>query len=380
MTRQVFFAGFSLTLSAALAYYINSSFLDSIVGSKRAVGLVYALSATLAFMLILFVPTLGRRYGLLKPSRWFAIAFFAGLATLALSREPVFQIAAFIASYAAIICLGLWLDIYLETLSSDQHTGRIRGGYLTVLNTAILFAPYISGAVLNRGAESGPDYRTVYLLSCLAALPFLYQIFFKLPERSLPISASNLRQKLRDSNLRKILALDFLLNLFYFFMVIFLPLHLVQTIHLTWGNVGLIFTIMLLPFVLIEYALGWLADLRWGEKEILSIGLIVTAIFTVPIAFLTTANIAVWAILLFLTRIGASAVESMKETYLFKKVTGGDIGVISLSRLIIPSAYLIGSLTSVVFLRFFPISSLFLVIGVLFLPGLYFSLTLKDTK
>ena len=95
---------------------------------------------------------------------------------------------------------------------------------------------------------------------------------------------------------------------------------------------------------------------------------------------MTTTSIALWALLLFATRVGASAIESMKETYLFKKVTSDDIGIISLSRLTIPLAYLVGSLGSVIFLRFFPIPYLFLLISVLFLLGLYFSLTLEDTR
>mgnify|MGYP001596304060 CR=1 FL=1 len=151
-------------------------------------------------------------------------------------------------------------------------------------------------------------------------------------------------------------------------------------IKFLYQNIGFIFTIMLLPFVLIEYLLGWLADRKFGEKEILSLGLIITAIFTIPIVFLTTKSIALWALVLFGTRVGASAIESMKETYLFKKVTAGDIGVISLSRLMAPSAYLVGSLISVVFLRFFPISYLFILISALFFLGLYFSFTLKDTR
>ena len=100
----------------------------------------------------------------------------------------------------------------------------------------------------------------------------------------------------------------------------------------------------------------------------------------ISIAFLTTKSIALWAGLLFLTRVGASAIESMKETYLFKKVTAGDVGVISLSRLTIPLAYIIGSLSSIITLRFLPISYLFLLISALFLLGLCFSLTLKDTR
>ena len=375
MTRPVFLAGFSLTLSAALVYYINSSFLGSVVGETN-VGFIYASAALATLIVILFIPILGRRFGLLKMSRRFALIFIFSLIALATSQTAVVQISSFIIFYASIVGLGLWLDIYLETLSPNRRTGRIRGGYLTVINTAVLFAPYVSGRTLDYTGS----YQAIYCLSLLVALPLLYQMFWRLTDRPLPISRRSLGEKLRDSNLRKILALDFFLNLFFFFMVIYLPLHLHNVLGFGWEKIGLIFTIMLLPFVLIEYPLGWLADRKFGEKEILSLGLIVAALATLPIAFLTTKSIALWAGLLFLTRVGASAIESMKETYLFKKVTAGDVGVISLSRLTIPLAYIIGSLLSIVILRFFPISFLFLLISILFIFGLYFSLTLKDTR
>ena len=375
MKRQVFFAGFSLTLSVALAYYINSSFLATLVGRDN-VGFVYAGAAFAALLVIPFIAPLGRRFGLLKPSRWFTLIFLASLLTLASSRDPRIEIAAFIISYASIVGLGLWLDIYLETLSTNQSTGRIRGGYLTVLNAAVLLAPYVSGRI----AGDAGNYQKIYWLSFILALPLLYQMFVRLTNQRLPANNSSLGKKLRDSNLRKILALDFLLNLFYFFMVIYLPLHLHNVLGFGWEKIGLIFTIMLVPFVLVEYPLGWLADRRFGEKEILSLGLIIAALATFPIFFLTTKSFAVWAGLLFLTRVGASAIESMKETYLFKKVSASDIGIISLSRFTVPLAYIIGSLVSVIMLRSFPITSLFILISALFILGLYFSLTLKDTK
>ncbi len=377
MTRHVFFAGFALTLSAALAYYVNSSFLESLVGKNR-LGLIYALGATLAILFIFLVPRLGRRYGLLKPIRWFGLIFFAGIITLAVSQTKLIQLLAFVITYASVVCLGLWLDLYLETISADKKTGRIRGGYLTAVNAAVLISPLISGNLLNQTT----DYGIIYLLSALVALPFLYQIFFRLTDQRLPPLVISLNQKLHDRNLRKILALDFLLNLFYFFMVIYLPLHLIETLGFSWGNIGFIFTIMLLPFVLIEYPLGWLADLKFGEKEILTAGLIITALFTLLIPFLTTTSLTVWAMILFGTRVGASAVEAMKETYLFKKVSASDVSVISLSRFMVPMAYLVGSLVAVLFLKTlaFPITYLFILISVFFLLGLYFSLTLKDTR
>ena len=111
MTRHIFFAGFSLTLSAALTYYVNSSFLESLVGAKQ-IGLIYALSAVTTLILIIFVPYLGRYYGLLKPIRWFGLIFFGSILTLAISQTPIIQLFAFIVIHAMVVCLGLWLYIY----------------------------------------------------------------------------------------------------------------------------------------------------------------------------------------------------------------------------------------------------------------------------
>ncbi|MBI2097369.1 MAG: MFS transporter [Candidatus Vogelbacteria bacterium] len=375
LRRRIFAAGFFLTLGAALSYYVNSSFLEGLVGKNR-IGLVYIASALLAIGMISLTSRLARRFGLVKPSRVLAAIVAAGYLGLSLITAAIFQLTIFIITHAAVVSLGLWLDLYLENLSHDRHTGRIRGGYLTLINAAILLAPFASGETLN---YSG-DYRFIYLLSFIAVLPLLYFLLGRLAERPLPVNQFSFRQKIRDPNLQRIIGIDFLLNLFYFVMVVYLPLHLHETLHFDWEQIGFIFTIMLLPFVLIQYALGWLADRRFGEKEILTAGLLIAGLFTLPIAFLTSRRLALWALLLFLTRVGASAWEAMKESYLFKRVNAGDTEVISLSRLTVPLAYLVGSIISVIFLLFLPLEHLFTLLGLLTLAGTILSRRLIDTK
>lgn len=375
MTRPVFFAGFSLTLSAALSYYVNSSFLAGIVGKDR-LGLVYAAASLLALILILAAPRLARRFNLLRPSRALGLVAAGGWLGLSFINWPVPQLFLFILTYAAIVNLGLWLDLYLESYSRDKETGRIRGRYLTTINTAILLAPLVSGSILGYSS----NFRFIYLLSFIATLPLLYQLFFKLEERRLPTADLTLREKLTDQNLRRIIKLDFLLNLFYFVMVIYLPLHLHEALGFPWERIGLVFTVMLVPFVLIQYPLGWLADKRWGEKEILTAGLAITGLATLPIAFTDSQAWLVWAGLLFATRLGASAWEAMKESYLFKHVNVGDIGVIGLARLMVPGSYLVGSIASFLLLKIIPLPHLFTALGLLTLGGILISRRLVDTR
>jgi len=374
--RPIYLAGFFLTLSAALSYYINSSFLAGLVGEKR-VGLVYAAAAGLAIIALITAAGPARRFSFLWPSRVLGLTLTAGYLGLALiTRWPTLQLAFFLIVYTAIVTLSFWLDLELESRSRDAETGRIRGRYLTVINAAILLAPFVSGVTL----AYGQNFRLIYGLGGLATLPLLYLLFWRFNEGPRPLPGPKLRQKLADGNLRRVLGLDFLLNLFYFVMVVYLPLYLHETLRFSWEKIGIIFTVMLLPFVLIQYPLGWLADRRWGEKEMMTAGLAIAGLATLPIAYLTTPSAAVWAALLFLTRVGASAWEAMKESYLFKHVTAADRAVIGLSRLTMPGAYFIGSLTSFLLLKIIPLPHLFTVLAICVLAGLFLNWRLKDTR
>ncbi len=381
MTRRfIYLAGFFLIFSAALSYYVNSTFLAGLVGAKR-VGLVYAAAALLAIISLIAAARLARRFNLLWPSRVLGLTLTAGYLGLALAaRSPTIQIqlqlAFFLIVYATIVTLSFWLDLQLESRSRDAETGRIRGGYLTVINAAILLAPFVSGATL----AYGQNFRLIYGLGALATLPLLYLLFYRFAEQPRLLAGPSLRQKLADSNLRRVLGLDFLLNLFYFVMVIYLPLYLHETLDFGWEKIGAIFTIMLLPFVLIQYPLGWLADRRWGEKEVMIAGLAIAGLATLPIAWLDSRSWLVWAGLLFATRVGASAWEAMKESYLFKHVTAADRAVIGLSRLTSPGAYLIGSLASFLLLKIIPLPHLFTILAFIILASAFTSRKLVDTK
>ncbi|MEK7208921.1 MAG: hypothetical protein AAB677_01530, partial [Patescibacteria group bacterium] len=83
---------------------------------------------------------------------------------------------------------------------------------------------------------------------------------------------------------------------------------------------------------------------------------------------------------LFLTRVGASAWESMKETYLFKHVTAGDIDAISRSRLLAPASYLVGSVATFLLLKIIPLPQLFTILALLILASVLISRRLLDTR
>ncbi|MBX4206395.1 hypothetical protein KW784_01250, partial [Candidatus Parcubacteria bacterium] len=86
-----------------------------------------------------------------------------------------------------------------------------------------------------------------------------------------------------------------------------------------------------------------------------------------------------WALVLFLSRVGAALVEIMTETYFFKKIDAADTGLLSIFRLARPAGIMLGAALGSVSLAFLPFPHLFFILAVVVFFGMKESLFLKDT-
>ncbi|MCX6713025.1 MAG: MFS transporter [Candidatus Vogelbacteria bacterium] len=380
-----YLSGFFLTVHMAFPSYFASQFLGQYL-SNRQVGFVYIVASLITILFIIYTPRIIRRIGLVKTVVLLTIADLVAILPLPFIKDPSWAISFFTAYYALGLVVRYALDIYLEKISDDRTEGGIRGIFLTFVNIAWLVSPFLAGQLI-----SDRGYSIIFLIAGLQLLPLLAIAIFGLKEsdthRNVP--TPKIRAGLyklwkgataRDRNIFNILATDFLLNFFYAVMVIYMALYLTETIGLSKVGIGVAFTIMLLPFVLFELPLGQIADHWLGEKEILIAGFIIMSLATIAVPFITTKTIWVWALILFLTRTGAAAVEIMKETYLFKKITGDDTDILAISRNMQPVTYIIGPLLVSLFLSFFDFKYVFLALGIIVLSGVYFSLRIRDTK
>ncbi|MBI2482188.1 MAG: MFS transporter [Candidatus Vogelbacteria bacterium] len=379
-------AGFAVAVATALPAYVNSSFLATVVSDQK-VGLVYTLASITAIIALAITPTLIKWFGNIAITT--GVASLTLLSLVLLSSAPSIKwwaLGLFGFYYAAMFVLRFTLDLYLEHLSTDERTGEIRGLFLTIINVAWLLSPLVAGVMITAWGFS-----SLYFLAALMLVPLLYvagHYLSRAEAKPKYLGRSQLsviiglltRTDIKTSNLRRILVIDLLLNFFYAVMVIYSPLYLIQTIGLSWSELGVVFTIMLLPFVLFEYPLGRLAD-RWiGEKEILATGLVIAGLSTLFIPLVATKSLVIWSALLFMTRVGASAIEAMKEIYLFKKIDSNDTSIVSLSRDAIPLSYIIAPLAVSTFLVYFLLSHIFYALGLLMFIGLIPTYRLQDTK
>jgi MFS family permease len=379
-----YLAAFCLNFHLALTAYVNSSFLAHELSEFLApeniefsVGLIYSLAFLISMLAVFRDEKAIIRYGDLSLTRIMILVLVGISILLGFTHGALMLIILFIAFNTLGAVIRFNLDVYLATLSTPNQTGRIRGTFLTVVNLAWLATPYLAGQLL--GTKS--HYALIYIIAGLSLLPMLYLSFFNLRERALPKEAqktpqivSTLLRLLRgrndhDRDLRHILTIILLLNFFYGVMVVYTPIYLSTHLGFTWPQIGLIFSVMLLPFVLCQLPLGILAD-KIGEKTILVGGLITLGVSTIGLSFINQPSLALWAGSLFLTRVGAATLEVASDSYLFKRVGGRDLNIIALSRVCYSFASIIAPIAGAIFLISYPLQGIFIALGVVILLGL----------
>ncbi len=381
-TFSIYLVTFFVTLHYALGLYITSSYLTIFV-PQWSVGILYTLGSLLAMLLLGYSARLLRRHGLYRVTvRSFAILLVATLLLAAAEwlHNSLLALMSFFLVYLFTNFERFLLDEYMEEYSSDKKTGSLRGVFLTVMNVAIMLAPLAAGFLVD-----GDGFHKVFLIAALMIAIGLATAIFsfrRMPEHR-PTPAPflpTLCAAARHRNVSNIIAIHFLLQFFYAIMTIYMPIYLHEVIGFGWPVIGIIFAIMLSPFVLIELPLGWVADRLLGEQELLVFGFSVLALATATIPFLGYASLPLFAIVLFLTRIGAASIEIMCETYFFKQVNDRQAGLISLFRNCQPFAYVIAPALATLFLLRWDTRALFWGLALLMLLGIYHSLRLRDTR
>jgi len=379
MLHILYSTGFLFAIHSAFIAYIDSSFLSKFVGEKY-VGLVFTISAVLSIFLLSKISLFLSKLGNYKTTIFLLIIETLLLAGLASIKITWLIIPMFIIHYAILLLLVLNFDIFIEHFSDDGSTGSIRGTFLSVVNLSWVIAPFIAGSILTNS-----DFWKIYLLSASVMIPVFAIIFLKfknVPDNHYdhPPFWETVKEVYKNKNIYKIFSASFLLYFFFSWMIIYTPIYLSHYIGFTWEKIGIIFTIMLLPYVLFELPLGKLADWKFGEKEFLTLGFVIIGFSTMIMAFINSHNFLIWAGILFITRIGASFVEISSETYFFKQVDDTDTNIISFFRNTKPLAFIIAPIVATVILRVFAYQYLFLALGIVMLIGLRYSLTLRDTK
>lgn len=377
---SIFVSVFFLSVHYGVILYVHSSYLSDFF-ELNIVSFLLLLGATGSVTFFLFAPKLIRSFGkrvflYLSLILVLMSSSFMALATTALT------VAISSIIYSCLIPMTYYcLDIFLEELSTDKKTGEIRGIYLTVISLGVAMGPFI----LSFLATIWHGFQPVYIAAALLLIPPIFLAIFSLKSQT-PKTHGSYHHSLRlpfgawwhARNIRRVTLARLILESFYGLMIIYTPIYLYRILGFEWSELGIIFTVMLLPFILFDWMGGELADRFWGEKELMSVGLLIIGFALLVMPFIGKM-FWVWMLILFISRVGASLVETMTETYFFKNVKAEETGLLSIFRLTRPTGAILGIVIGILILNLLSFEIMFFVLAVMVFLGLRESFSLKDT-
>lgn len=376
--NRMYFLSFVFTLHIALSAYINSTFLSSII-KEGYVGILYTVSSIITLLLLLKSSSILKNLGNKKLSLSFLILNMFSLAGLIVSDNPYIIGISFITFTTTNTLVLFCIDIFIEHFGEKEKIGKTRGLYLTIVNIAWMLSPLISAFLITN--EGG--YKSIYFLSFIMVIIMTIGLFFSVKTftdktyNKTPF-LETFKYLKTNKHMLAIVMINLLLHFFFAWMVVYMPLHLYEHIGLGWGQVGIIFTIMLSPFVIFGLPIGILIDkYHINKRMLLFIGFIIIILSTSTIPWITTKSILVWGIVLFMTRVGASIIETTSEIYFFSHIKEEETYLLSIFRDMMPIAYIIAPIISTLIFIYIPFKFLFLILGIILLSGFYYIPHLK---
>ncbi len=377
--KIVYLAGFLFSIPLALTSYINSSFLGNYI-NKYYISILYVTASILTIVGMFRLPQIFTAIGNRRSTILFSLIFFLSLVMLAVADKGSIIIFAFVLYFISFNFIVAALDIFIENFSIHSEIGGIRGIFLSITSLAWVVAQTISGSIITKSS-----FRGIYLISGLFMVLVYFLVYFFLQDFKDPeykkISVRKIiKLFIQNKHLSRIYLISLILKLFYAWMIIYMPIYLHEYVGFAWDEIGIIFSIMLIPFVLLDFPLGKLSD-KVGEKKILLFGFVIISIFTLIIPLIGVKILWLWALILFLTRIGAATIETMSESYFFKYVNEEDASTMSFFRNSGPLSFIIGPALAIPVLFFVPsFQYLFFILGIILLSGLFISLRLRDVR
>lgn len=372
------FCSFLLGISSALILYLESDYFKIALGSDN-ITLYFIAGYILALVLIFNWHHLVRRYG--KVRVFLVNMTVKSFVVLMLVFFPINRVSAWLLVIYIALTVLMWidLDVLLESCSKDMKTGKIRGAYLTIMNAGYLIAPLFAGIMISHWG-----IRSVFLISALALFIVVFIASLKLKKitdcKIEDLGFFSLMKKVfQRKNVMRIYYISFLLELFYAIMIVYTPLYLLE-LGFSWGKIGGIFSIMLIPFVLLQYPAGALADKKYEEKDMIVGALFLMAASTTTIFFVHSSEYFFWAAILFATRIGASLIEILRDSYFYKRIDHTDVDIVDFFRSVRPMAYILGLAIATPIVYFAHIRYIFIFVGIMMLTGIPFALKLASSR
>ncbi|MBI3573885.1 MFS transporter [Candidatus Kaiserbacteria bacterium] len=363
-----------------LIAFVISTFLAGFM-SEVMLGWVIAGVSTVVALSLIVMPKVFDRSGTRRVLVVFGLlemAIVIGL-TLAHSAFPAGILFALQGICAYNMFLGL--DLLLEAHTTDEKkTGHFRGLFLVLANASVLAATLSIAYILN-----DHNYNDVFLIAAAAVAPFTMLAaslpsISRVPGMHTSFKVHTFKEIWNRQSLLTTMAAHFLLLVFFSWTIYYLPLYLLEHVGFSGKTTFLLMTLSVVPYLLLEYPIGVIADSYLGEKEIAFAGYIIMAAGTVLISFIGGMALLPWILIILLANIGGAMAEVSTETHFFKHVAVTDLNIISAFRMLRPLSAILAPLIASITLLLVPFQGIFIVFGAFLLLGIPLVLAMTDTR
>jgi MFS family permease len=376
--KVIYEANFILVIAIAATAYIHSSYLLSL-GTKIPEGILFAFGSLGGLIMTIFSPTVFHKLGVEKGTSIAGIINAIMLAIMGLSIHPLLSIIAFIIAVSTTALIVVGFDIIIERFSKEKYTGGIRGVNLALGNFAFLLGPIIAGLIAEEFGISA-----IYFFASITILVMV--LFFHGRFRDFKQTTSLKRREIIESfntlwhekNLRNAYISGFVVEFFFAIWAIFTTIYMNRIMGFNWEQIGVLFAIMHIPYIILEPIIGKIADKENNENLLMALGLCIISISFLGVAFIERPVFILWALLLVITRIGASFGQVAHESFFFKQINDNNTNMISAYRSMAPLALLLGPVTGSIILLFTGYNELFIIVSVLVLLTSISALKLKN--
>jgi MFS family permease len=379
----LYVASLLLMFHGYVVAYVNSSLLEkyfSTVGTST----VYIIASALTILIFLFMSRVLHKLGNYKLT--LTLVFIDLFSVLGISfADSMRAIAPLVITHLIVLSLIIFnIDIFMEEHIGNNEgvTGTRRGLLLALVSTVSAIAPFISSELVS---AAGGSFQYAYMASAVTLIPIIFILLIYLRDFRDPAytdihALEAIRGFWQKKDVRAVFIVHFVLQIFFMTMVVFSPIYLIKNIGLSWAEFGMVMFVCQLAYVIMEYPIGIIADKLIGEKEMMALGLMIMAISTAWIAFVDVQSVFMWALVMFVTRVGAAFVEVTTEVHFFKRTNSSDAQIISFFRVTRPLSYVVGAIIASLSLLYLPFNLLFVVIASLMIPAMFMTLDIEDTK
>lgn len=372
---------FFLSLHYAATLYVNSSFLGEFF-SPEGVSILYVVASLFVMVLLANGAHIVRWTGIWIPFLVSTVLLQCFILFFGFATNPVLAVVFFIIQSMLIFIVSYFLDLYVESVPKDEtKTGNLRSLYITSANVGIFLGPLVVSVLV-----IGDHFTPSYIFAALALIPVLILGLTSLKQftPALPTHTS-FREAFKDvsccrRNVRDVMVIHFLMQLFNTVIAIYAPLYLFEVGGMSWQAIGSLIALALLPYLVLEIPLGFVADRIWSEKELMVVGLTILGVSLILMTVTPLSLFLWWSVWFVTTRIGGAIVEIATESYFFKQVTEEEATLIGGFRMLSPLGRVVAPLIALAVLSVAQFSILFAVFGVIILAGVPLALRVVDTR